>query len=111
MEENKQRPGVPGNDNKNPRKGPRFNIYWIYGIILLAILAVQFFGSSIGNSNKEYSFQEFRLNYLDQNKVDHLVVVNNDEVEVYLRPSAMAYQPNNKTPLNFNNDKSYAFSF
>jgi AFG3 family protein len=115
MEDNKQRPGMkPGNDSQNPRKGPRFNIYWIYGIILVGILGVQFFGSSMGSSAKEQSFQDFRNNYLDKGLVDHVIVVNNENVEVYLKASAQPQQPQtgNKLPsLNINNDKSAAFTF
>src|SRR6185312_16706968 len=110
MEDNKQRPGMkPGNDGQTPRKGPRFNIYWIYGIILVGILGVQFFGSSMGSSAKEQSFQDFRNNYLDKGLVDHVIVVNNESVEVYLKASAQPQQPqnSNKLPsLNINNEKS-----
>ncbi|HXS36925.1 MAG TPA: ATP-dependent zinc metalloprotease FtsH [Flavipsychrobacter sp.] len=113
MEDNKQRPGIPGGDNRNQRKGPRFNIYWIYGIIILAVLGVQFFSTSLDNSNKEYSFKEFRTKYLDKGLVDKVVVIKNqDLVQVYLKSGATAEpQPASKTPLNFSGDKSYAFTF
>ncbi len=114
MEDNNKRPGLkPGGENPNPRKGPKFNIYWIYGIILLAIFGVQIFGSNLNNTAKEYSFQEFRQNYLDRNVVDHMIVVNKDYVEVYLKPgAAVVNQPASKVPTTATaNDKNPAFTF
>ncbi|MBA3829707.1 MAG: ATP-dependent metallopeptidase FtsH/Yme1/Tma family protein [Taibaiella sp.] len=115
MEDNKIRPGMkPGGDGRNqpPRKGPRFNIYWIYGIILLAILGMQFFSSSLSGTGAELSFQDFRSNYLDKGKVDKLVVVNNDMVEVYLRPGIPAETPKGKTPgLTLTTEKTAPITF
>ncbi|MBS1687686.1 MAG: ATP-dependent zinc metalloprotease FtsH [Bacteroidetes bacterium] len=113
---NKQRPGLGSGDNKTPRKGPRFNIYWIYGIILLAIIGVQFFSSSFNANTREYSFQEFKTEYLDKGKVAKLDVINNESVEVYLKPSAITAEQqqtaNKQSPLNINNnDKGPQFSF
>lgn len=62
---NKQRPAMrPGNDNPNPKKGPRFNIYWVYGLIVLGIIAVQLFSGSFGSNPVDYSFQDFTSKYL-----------------------------------------------
>src|ERR1043165_8576271 len=90
MEDNNQRPlpppaGGPQNDPKAPRKGPRFNIYWVYGIIILAILGLQFFSGAFGSAEKSITFQDFRLHYLDSGKVAKVVVVNKDYAEIYLK--------------------------
>ncbi|MBS1584180.1 MAG: ATP-dependent zinc metalloprotease FtsH [Bacteroidetes bacterium] len=113
MEDNKQRPplGGPGTDNKNQRKGPRFNIYWIYGIIILSLLALQFFVSNSSNPSHEHSFQELKP-YMAKGDVAKLVVVNNDYVEVFLKPGAQPVaQQDNKSPLNMGSDKGPAFTF
>lgn len=113
MEDNKQRPGQrPGNNNpNNPRKGPRFNIYWVYGIILVAIFGVQLFSTGIGSAAKEYSFHDFQTNYLNKGTVARLVVVNNEVVEVYLKPGEEA-QPSGKMPsLSNNNANQPAITF
>ncbi len=113
MEDNQQKPGLrPGNENPNPRKGPKFNIYWIYGIILVAILGAQFVGGNLGVSNAEHSFQDFK-DYLQKGQVSKLVVINNDHVEVYLKQGAAQAQPATKTPSLVTNggDKTPAFSF
>lgn len=108
MEDNKQRP-IPGND-KGPRKGPRFNIYWVYGIIFVALIVLQFYTSNVGSSTASKSFQEFRDEYLYTGKVDHINVVNNSEVEVFLIDNAKA-QPDSKGPLSFGNNTTPSFTF
>jgi AFG3 family protein len=115
MEDNSQKPGKPVNETPNsnsPRKGPKFNIYWIYGIIVLAILGAQFFGGNFGSSSAEHSFDEFK-EYLAKNEVSRIVVINNDHVEVYLKPGAVPAQPQGKMPTitNANPEKNPAFSF
>jgi len=113
MEDNQQKPGQGSRGgNQPPRKGPRFNIYWIYGIILLAILGLNFLGNYNGSSG-EHSFQDFRLNYLDKGLVEKLVVVNNDRVKVYLKPTAAQQaQSANKTPsLSISGEKDAGFEF
>src|SRR5215216_3066469 len=90
MEDNNQRPlpppGGPANEPKTPRKGPRFNIYWVYGIIILAILSLQLFSGAFGSSEKTITFQDLRKK-LDSNKVERIVVVNKDYAEIYYRNS------------------------
>lgn len=86
----------PGKDNRSPRKGPKFNIYWIYGIILLLLLSLNFFSGGMGSSEKTMSFLDFKREYLDQNKVKQLVVVNKQEVEVYLKESAKEKKKDDK---------------
>src|SRR4051812_38907829 len=82
---NKQIPGMkPGSNDPNQKKGPRFNIYWIYGIILLIIFGVQFFGGNLTSLSNEYSFQDFK-SYNDKGQVAKIKVLNNDHVEVYLK--------------------------
>ena len=78
---------APGNNDKNPRKGPRFNIYWIYAIIGIILISMQFV--SFSGSPREISFQEFKDNILQSHDVDKLVVVNKKTVEVYIKPDRL----------------------
>ena len=113
MEDNQQKPGMkPGSENPNQRKGPKFNIYWIYGLILLAILGAQFIGGNFGSSPAEHTFQDFKVN-LEKGEVTKLMVINNDHVEVYLKPGvATPAQPSGKFPaISGSNDKGPAYSF
>lgn len=92
MEDNNKRPGqMPGGENKSPqRKGPRFNIYWVYGLIIAALIFFQVFAGNYSSGVKPISFQEFRSQYLDKGIVDRLEVVNNVEVEVFTKNNAPA---------------------
>ncbi len=111
MEDNKQRPGPPaGPENQPPRKGPRFNIYWIYGIIFLILIGVQFFGSGTSSNSSQHSFYEFKTKYLDKGLVKKLIVVNNSEVEVFLTDNSSATPTTDRSPL-FTNSKTPAYTF
>ena len=79
-----------GGDGKAPKKGPRFNIYWIYGIIIAVILGLQFFGSSFSGAEKMVTFGQFNRNYLQENKVAKVKVVNREYAEVYLHKGNQA---------------------
>jgi cell division protease FtsH len=113
MEDNKQNPGMkPVNDNPNsPRKGPKFNIYWVYGLILLAIVGAQIYGGNFNGVTAEHSFQEF-TDFLNKGQVAKLVVINNEHVDVYLKPGAVPAPQGGKSPSMINpNDKGPAFNF
>lgn len=115
MEDNKQNPGSgdlrPGGGEtpNSQRKGPRFNIYWVYGLILVAILGAQIYGSNFGVSVEEKSFKDFRY-YLAKNWVSKAVVVNNDHVEVYLKGDSLA-TVNPAKPRSASADRVPAFTF
>src|SRR5690606_25778102 len=109
---NNFKPGQgPGKDNKTPRKGPKFNIYWIYGIMILLLIGLNFFSGSMGSNAEQMSFQDFRQKYLDKGQVAKLVVVNKNEVEVFLKADAQAKKdPDSKVPF-ANNSESPATTF
>ena len=112
MEDNKQKPGMkPGGDgSNNPRKGPRFNIYWIYGLILLAIIGAQFYGGNFNGATAEHSFKDFS-DYLSKGQVSKLVVINNDHVEVYLKPGVVPANSGKGPAIVNQGDKNPAFTF
>jgi AFG3 family protein len=117
MEDNKQNinPGdlKPGGENtpNNPRKGPKFNIYWIYGLIIVVILGAQFYSGNFSNSVTERSFHDFR-EYLVKDQVAKLVVINNEHVEVYLKPGSVPPPSPGKTAARTTgNENVPAFTF
>jgi AFG3 family protein len=111
MEENSQNPvPKPGNENPNQRKGPRFNIYWVYALIVLAIIGANLIGGTFGAAATEHTFKDFRDN-LDKGDVVRVVVVNNDHVDVYLKPGAAGTQPTGKIPSISNNADHPSYSF
>ncbi len=82
--------GITPRDNKDksPKKGPKFNLYWVYAIIGIVLLSVQFL--DLGTKPKEISFQEFQRNLLANHDVSKLVVVNNSDVEVYIKTDKLS---------------------
>ncbi|MCF8450127.1 MAG: ATP-dependent zinc metalloprotease FtsH [Taibaiella sp.] len=105
------KPGNENNPGNTPRKGPKFNIYWIYGLILVVILGAQFYGGNFSSSVTERSFRDFK-EYLDKGQVTKLVVINNEHVEVYLKPGAVPPAAPGKVPTISNGtEKTPAFTF
>jgi cell division protease FtsH len=83
--------GIPPNgsngNGKSPKKGPKFNLYWVYAIIGIILLSMNFF--DFHNKPKEISFQDFKRDLLASHAVDKLVVVNKSDVEVYIKPEML----------------------
>lgn len=82
------RPGMPGNrpggnsGNKPGGLKPKFNSYWIIGVILLVMIGLQFLSSSGGL--KEIDSNRF-FHILKQGDIEKLVIVNKEKVEVYIK--------------------------
>jgi len=73
--------GKPSFDGSN-RPKLNFNIYWVYGAILLIILASTFlFG---GSGAKKVRWTKFESEMLAVQEVDRLVIVNKSQVEIYI---------------------------
>jgi AFG3 family protein len=65
------------------RKGPQFNIYWLYAVILVFLIGSSLFGPLTPNMAKINEL-EFR-NMVAQGQVDHYTIVDNRKVvKVYL---------------------------
>lgn len=90
MEENKNKKNFPpGLNGSNPnKKGPKFNMYWIYGLIIVSLIGLNLFSGGMDNSQKLTSFLEFKNDYLDKGLVKKVVVVNKEFAEVYLNDDA-----------------------
>ena len=76
--------------NKKPVKGkpaaPKFNLYWVYGIIATLLMLMLFFPSY--NSPAETNTKEL-LEMLDHKDVEKIVIVNEKIAEVYLKKEAL----------------------
>ena len=96
MEQNNIVP--PIGNNTNPPKGPKFNIYWVYGAFLLALVAFSLFGGNTTSTTKEVSFKEFKTQYYQRNWVQKIDVIGSDLVEVYLKYDSIS-KPENTTAL------------
>jgi cell division protease FtsH len=80
----------PKDDGNNPRKGPKFNIYWIWAIIFAVLVGFQFFGSFTPDAKPIESELEFRTKMLEQGDVEKLVLVTNKNlVRVYIKKDSI----------------------
>ena len=81
----------PGGDDNTPKKGPKFNIYWVWGVIAIVLLGYNFLGSSFTpDAHHLDSEMEFRNNMLERGDVAKLVLVTNKNlVRVYIKKDSL----------------------
>lgn len=72
-----------GDKNKENGQKPKFNAYWVYGLIALALIAIQFM--NFGGKPEEITWLRFEREMLKDHDVEKLVVVNKEIVEVYIK--------------------------
>ena len=91
MAERKNNPGkFPGGNLGNKPGGPikpKFNSYWIIGIILVVMIGIQFLSS--GNNLKEMDSNRF-FQVLQNGDIEKIVIVNKEKVEIYIKPERLS---------------------
>ena len=74
-------------DINNPfgtKKGkPKFNIYWVYGIIALVFIGLQFL--NFGSGPIKTNWDEVERKFLKEKDIEKIVVVNNKIVNIYIK--------------------------
>ena len=99
MSETEQKPQQPADNSNNPLKKiknplpnkpfkPKFNFYWVWGIIVLALIVTEVF-NTVNTNTQEISFPAFVEKALAPKYVAKIVIVNNDEADIYLKPDAL----------------------
>ena len=69
---------------------PKFNLYWIYGIIAFFMLSI-LFTNEIGSMSKETDRQTLISNYLKNKDVDKIEIIQNKNIaRVYIKESALS---------------------
>ena len=82
-------PGIPSGDDKPSRRGPKFSIYWIYGIIAIVLIGANFF--SMSPDAVRTTELEFRQEMLAKGDVEKLDLVKNKElVRVYIKSESLS---------------------
>ena len=76
-----------GDKKRNKSKQPKFNYYWIYGILALILLGANFFNFTNTNT-KELDISAFE-NMISQGDVETVKIINNKNVEVFIRKEAL----------------------
>lgn len=96
--------GLPDKNNKSPKKS-KFNFYWIYAIAIVLILGSQMF--TMNNKANEISMPKFLKELLPSGDVKKVVIVNEDNAEVYLKEEALEkekYKDVGKSKMGMNNN-------
>ncbi len=89
QDDKKANPTPPKGNNQMNIGGKKFNVYWIYIIIILGILGLNFFYGS--KTPVETTWNEVQFKMLQEGDIDKLVVVRNlGKVEVYLNTRSLS---------------------
>lgn len=72
---------------KEPRSRP-FSIYWIYLIILIAIILLNYLPGR-SSASKAITWQEFKQDILPSHDVAKIDVVNKEIAQVYIKPESL----------------------
>jgi AFG3 family protein len=80
----------PGPDDNTPKKGPKFNIYWVWGVIAVILLGYNFLGAGFTPDAKQGSEMQFRNNMLEKGDVEKLILVTNKNlVRVFIKKDSL----------------------
>ena len=79
--------GGKRNDKKKP-KSPKFNAYWVYGLIALAFIAVQYYLSS-SSGPVETNWSEVKSTMLANDDIERIVVVNEKKANIYIKKGSL----------------------
>ncbi|MFP4525808.1 MAG: ATP-dependent zinc metalloprotease FtsH [Bacteroidales bacterium] len=67
----------------NKKQLPKFNIYWVYALIAIFFIALNFM--NVGAGPQEITYQEFKRKMLNNQDVDRIVVINKEKAEIYIK--------------------------
>ncbi len=103
------------NKKTEPNKKPKFSAYWIYAIIIIGFLVLNFMGGSGLGSAPTTSPSEFQ-DFLSNGEVEKVEIINRRKAKVFLTSEAKSlekHQKNkNKSFLPSSpNDPDYQFEF
>lgn len=65
-----------------------FNFYWIYAIIILIFIGIQFL--SWGGGPNEITWKKFEVEMLRQGDVEKIIVMNKERAEVFIKKDSLA---------------------
>jgi len=66
---------------------PKFNFYWIYGILAVVLIGLQFI--NIGNGAKETNWGEVKL-MLEEGDISKIVLVNKEFAEIFIKKDRLS---------------------
>lgn len=99
-----KRPDLKGKKNKDSENKQGGNYYWIYILIFLFLIASPILNMS--TNSVEINRYEFLENMLKKDQVEKVTLVNNELVEVYIKPELLKepeFEKVRETKLGFEN--------
>ncbi len=79
----------------------KFNIYWIYLLIGIFFIGIQFSNNS--NNGKKTNWQNVKENMIKNNDIEKIVIINREKANVYVKQEAIKskdiYKNINKNPI------------
>ncbi|MBT8234732.1 MAG: ATP-dependent zinc metalloprotease FtsH [Bacteroidia bacterium] len=77
-------------ENKTPQERPRFNAWWIYGLIAILIIGFQFLGSDSISATKKTPTSELQEYLRNGDITKILIITNTNQAKVFLSDEALA---------------------
>src|SRR5687768_5452421 len=78
----------PRDDGSGQRKGPKFNIYWVWAIIFAVLVGFQLFGSFAPDAKVINDIEFYKM--LDKGDVEKLnTVTNKNIVRIFIKASKL----------------------
>ena len=77
----------PFNSLKGKDGKPKFNFYWIYGILFVILIGIQFIG--LGGEGKQTDWRDLKF-MLKNDDVSKIVLVNKETAEIYIKPGSLS---------------------
>ncbi|MDP2722392.1 MAG: ATP-dependent zinc metalloprotease FtsH [Bacteroidales bacterium] len=65
---------------------PKFNFYWIYGILAIVLIGIQFMG--MGDEGKQTDWRDLKT-MLQDGDVEKIILVNKETAEIFIRPESL----------------------
>jgi cell division protease FtsH len=91
--DNNKQENTPDTDKKgmfNMPKKPKFNFYWIYGIVAVIFIALQFTNTtSFKEEDKTISWNVLKKIYAKKD-IEKIVIVNKELAEIYIKAESVA---------------------
>ncbi len=82
-----------GKKNNKKTKLPKFNFYWIYGIVAVVLISINLFNPSNSGVIKT-NYSDFKQ-FIENKQVKEVIVVNKKEARVYIYPEQLSQTPHN----------------
>lgn len=86
QEQDKQQEDKKTSTNLRNMK-PKFNAYWIYGLIALVFIGIQFL--DLGQEPEKIDIRTFINDMLKKHDVEKIVVINDKRAEIYIKESKL----------------------